>query len=358
MEILMPQATDPFATAMKVVDDKGYLNALEDARILIIGDLHVSDKPSQRHNDYFNDCIDFCNQITKTIIDKKIKILILTGDLVGRTTEKNFQTREAFVIFMTILQVWNNLTNGQVYSLRGNHDISHKLPDFEVYVKMGVIKVVDEIDLPNIRFHMLNYNEHSREINVDPNKYNVAVMHTELHVEGQTNWIFQSQEGVFLSTLENLYGIDMVIAGHIHNPSVRVTQTSIRDKSIQLFYPGCGTRPKYDKNIWNHVYGVIFEQVNGQVKISNEKYDLKPPEEFFATLITEEELRELILKQTEEEEKEQFDVDSLSTVMEQLTQYNLHGDTDVKQQIEIMGRENPKAVELALKTMEEVESIS
>lgn len=319
-------------------------------RPFVVGDLHISDKYSGRHVDYFQDCIDFLNQITDEIKKNKVTHLILLGDLIGRTTEKNLQSRDTLMYFMKVLQVWNELTDGNVYSIRGNHDFSEKLTDFEMFVTLGLIKTTNHLDVGSIRFHMLDYGAHDRQIEVDPELYNVALMHTELHVEGTTNWFFRSKEGVDLSSLENLYGVELAIAGHIHNPSVRMVQTSIKDKDISLFYPGNGTRPKFDANIWTKCYGVLFNTTEEDVSIGQIEFQLKEGHEIFRN--TFEDIPE---EDEEVTNAPMFNIEQLSEILQQLNDYNIMGEGDYKSQVVKLGGLDKDAVELALQYIEIVE---
>ena len=324
-----------------------------EARVLVIGDLHLSDKYSGRHVDYFRDCVEFLEQITKEIKEKKITHLILTGDLIGRHNEKNLEHLESYLFVMKILQLWNDLTNGNVYSARGNHDYGKHLTDFEVFVSLGYIKVVDTLDVGSIRFHMLHYGGHDRVIEVDEEKYNVAIMHTELHVEGLTGWFFRSPEGVELSSLENLYGVELVLAGHIHTPSEKLVQTSIKDKTVSLFYPGNGTRPTKERNLWEHCFGVYLKTDEKNVDFEQITFSLRPVSEIFTStfddIVEAEEVEE-------EEDKPTFDVELLASIIDELNNYNVVGEGSFKEQITAFGGLDKEAVDLALDIIAQIET--
>lgn len=319
-------------------------------RPLIIGDLHISDKYSGRHVDYFQDCVDFLNQITDEMKKNKVTHLFLTGDLIGRTTEKNLQERDTLMYFMKVLQVWNSLTNGNVYSARGNHDYAEVLTDFEMFVTLGLLKTAKHVDVGSARIHLIDYAEHKRAIEVDEDKYNLAIMHTNLQVEGVTTWFVGGRDGVELSSLENLYGVELVVAGHIHNPSIRTVTTSIRDKDISLFYPGCGTRPRYEPNIWNQAFGVLLETDAEDVKVGQVIFELKDGNTIFQS--THEDIRE----DEEFSDAPMFDIEQLSEILQQLNDYNIMGEGDTKEQIIKFGGIDHDAVNLALEYLERVEA--
>lgn len=324
-----------------------------EARILTVGDPHISDRYSGRHVDYFRDCTEWLDQVTAKIIEHKVTHLIVTGDWIGRTTEKNLQLRETLLYMIKVLQKWNELTNGNVYSITGNHDIAEKLTDYQIFVSMGLIKTGLDLDINQIRFHLMDYGDHEREITVAEDKFNVAIMHTELHVEGQTNWIFHSKEGVFLSSLENLKGVNFVVAGHIHTPSQRTVVTSIQGSDISLFYPGNGTRPSYDAHIWEKAFGVLFLTDDSGVDLQQIEFNLRPAGEIYQRVFDD------VASDEEDTETEvnnsSFSVEELGDILKQLTDYHLIGEGNYKEQIKKLGGVDETAVSLALDYIERIE---
>lgn len=319
---------------------------------MVIGDLHFSDKYSGRHVDYFQDCIDFLEEVIKEVKNRKVTHIFFTGDLIGRTTEKNLQSRDSLMFFMKYLQLLNTLTNGNVYSVEGNHDKSQKLTDFTMFVSLGLVKKANFVDVGGVRFHLVDYGEQTRPIDVDPEKYNVAITHTDLRIEGLTTWYRGGNDWVELSSLENFYGVDFVVGGHIHNPSPGVVETSIKDKSIKLFYPGNATRPRYEKDLWDECYSLLFPTDDaGDVSVDIIRHKLKPVEEVF----------QLVYDDIEEdpedlgEESHTFNIEHLAQILEELKSYNLLGETDYKTQIVRLGGIDKDAVDLALQYIETVE---
>lgn len=318
--------------------------------MLFIGDLHISDRFSARHKNYLQLCIDFLQDVTKSIEENKVTHLFLTGDLVGRTTEKNFQSRQTLLYFIKVLQNWNDLTNGNVYTLRGNHDIGKSLTDFDFLVSIGLLKLADYVDVGSVRVHLLNYGEHNRQISVDKDKYNIALTHADIHVEGLTTWFYRSKEAVELAYMENLYGVDMVIGGHIHTPSEKIVETMIRDKPIQLVYPGNGTRPKLEKRLWNHCFGILVDSTDEDVSVGSILYELPDYHEVFEFLDVEVGEDGLIV-----DDSPTFSIEELSDILETLKNYNLVGDTGYKAQLIKLGGLDKEAVDLALAYIEKVE---
>lgn len=317
------------------------------SRVLIVPDLHISDVYNGKHKDYFSNCVSCLEMLTQTIIDKQITHVYCLGDWVG-IKEKNLRSRDALFYLISVLQKWNTLTNNNVYSIVGNHDIGSSITDFNFLVSLGYIKVVDTLDIGCLRLHGLGYGNEKRQVELDDSKYNIALMHNNLQVEGQTNW-FRAGVGIELSSLENLYGITMVIAGHIHNPSVKWVSTSIKDKDISLFYPGNMTRPAKDPNIWNKSYGIIFSVDDNQVNLETVEYNLTPAEELFSQTYDD-------VAETEDDIYENvINIEELSAVLDELQQYNLCGEGDYKSQIKKLAGIDKEAADLALEYVEKVE---
>lgn len=321
-------------------------------RPIVISDLHVSDKPSRVHVDYMRDCIEHLTEITELIRDNNITHVFLLGDLIGRTTERNLQSRGTLMYMMVVLQTWNALTNNQVYSVRGNHDYSTHLTDFEMFVSLGLVRNPSHVDVGSVRFHLVNYGEQERSLDIHPEFYNVALTHTELHVAGMTPWILRSKEAVDIETLDNFYGIDFIIGGHIHIPSPKVVSTYIKDREISLVYPGCKLFTAYERNPWTSTYAIYFDTDENDVKMGQFEFKIRPHDELFNPR-----------KSSNEEEEEDdvlsgapvLDIAQLSEILSELTQYNLIGDGDYKSQIKRLGGMDKEGVELALQYIEQVE---
>jgi len=324
---------------------------LSESRVLIIGDLHISDRYTGRHKDYLANCFDCLNMITETIKEKKVTHLFCLGDWVGiGLSEKNLRKRETLLAVMKVLQEWNKLTNDNVYSLRGNHDIGSSLTDYDLFLSLGLIKSKQQLDIGSTRFHMFDYGEENRQIKIAEDKYNIGLFHANLLIEGITTW-YRGGVGVELSTLENLYGMSMAIAGHIHNPSPRMVATSIKDSDITLFYPGCMTRPKYEPNLWEKAFGMLYKIDDLSTVADIITFDLKPVTEIFTSTFDD--------KKDEEEEEEttaSIDIEALTKVLDELQYYNISGGQDYHSQIKRVAGIDKVAADIALEYLTRVET--
>lgn len=346
------------APSYPIMFDDGQVlsTSLTHYRPMVVGDLHVSDKPSNRHRNYLESCINFLNDITQRIRDENITHLFLLGDLVGRTTEKNFQERETMLYFVKVLQVWNSLTNNNVFAVKGNHDMGKSLTDFELFEGMGLIKTPSTYDLGCVRFHLISYGDHNRKIELREDGYNIALMHTQLMVDGKTTWLTRAADEVDLTSLHNLEGVSLILAGHIHEPSPRPITTSIRGTEVTLFYPGCGTRPKYERNVWEKVCAFILPITDESLDISQTEFQLEPADTFYSKTLSDEDIEELA-DADNDLDKPTFNLDELVSILKELKDYNIMGEADYKTHLIRMGGLDKEATDLALKYIEEAEGV-
>lgn len=318
-------------------------------KILVIGDMHISDRFSGRHVNYLENCFDCLNMIEQSIKEKGITHLVCLGDWIGiGLAEKNLKERSSLLRLIQVLQRWNNLLNGNVYSLRGNHDIGKNMTDYDFFVSIGLLKHVKQLDIGSCRFHMFDYGEETRQIEVDENGYNIGCFHTNLLIEGVTTW-YRGGEGVELSTLTNLRGVDIAIAGHIHNPSLRMVTTSIGDNDINLFYPGCPTRPRFEPNMWDKTYGVIFQTDDVTTTLDLFEYQLKPFDEVFKDIVEEDNI-------LDDEESVPFDLEALNDILNELQYFNINSGQDYVSQIKRVAGLDKVAADIALKYLEDAEA--
>lgn len=251
------------------------------AKVLVVGDLHLSDKTYGRHRDYWKNCIDVCTRITNMLKEQKITHLVLAGDLIGLKV-KLIKERVNLALVISILDQWNALTGGNVYAIAGNHDSDGFKTDFDFFVMLHKVKRVKYFDVDSLRVHLFDYGKEKEvpELRKGENVSNVAVMHNTFTIEGKTDWM-RYVHGFELSGLKNLKGIEVVVAGDYHVPSPSIMDTSIDDVPISLIYPGCPTRPTWTNNMWDFCWGIVFDVDGESVNMDMLKIKLRPFTEIF-----------------------------------------------------------------------------
>lgn len=320
------------------------------SKVLFIGDLHITDNYVSTHIDYWKECTDFIVRITDEIKTKNITHLIFTGDLVG-LREKNFKQRDSLMFFMMALKRWNELTNGNVYSVIGNHDIGGKTTDFDLFENVGLIQTSrtlghNYVDIDNLRVHLINFGEEYAPITLGAGD-NIAVTHADIQVTGKTTWWYPSQVRFELDSMTHWKGIEFIVAGHIHNPSARMVSTDIEGKNCDIVYLGCPLRPKKGDN-WGSVFGVLCMTFEDKPTVID-LVAYKLPEGVF-TQTTDD------IDQEEVESMEVTRVEELAAILNTLSQYKLNSDDDIEGQIKRFSGVDTEAMNLALEYYEAVKS--
>lgn len=266
-------------------------------RILVFGDLHLSCTYEGQHKDYTLDCYKNMDNIVNKVKEQKPSAVFFLGDLIG-VNERNIRDRQFLLRVLLFLKTLNELTGGNVFIVKGNHDIGD-FSDFDFFIGAGLLKNPDYVDYYRctkkeyaeegedaleVRFHFLNYGEENRELkkDVDGDVAHIALGHADFIIDGVTNW-YEHKGGVHLNRLSNLSGVDLVLSGHIHSPSPEVLSTAIGDWAIDLFYTGSPSRTaeRFD-DCW-YVYFEYSEEEDGSMRTSYaaDFFGLEPAEEVF-----------------------------------------------------------------------------
>ena len=315
-------------------------------KTLIIGDLHITDSYVGSHQDYWSECTEILGKITTIITEEKVTSLILTGDLVG-LREKNLKNRESLMFLMVALKRWNELTGGRVYSVIGNHDIGGRTTDFDLFESLGLVKTTrtlnaNYVDIGNIRFHLIDYGNETAPISLrtdNSNATNIGVTHADIQVSGKTTWWYPSPVRFELSSMSNWRGIELIVAGHIHNPSPNMVGTDIDGVNIDLIYPGCPTRPRKGDD-WGSCWGVLCSSEDmGQANCTIVSIPL--PKDVFVQTIDEVDTAEI-------EDTEISKIEELAKILSTLSEYRLNSDDDVEGQIKRFSGVDTEAMDLAL----------
>lgn len=260
--------------------------------VVIIGDLHYSDKYKGSHIDYLRNCYRVMEQVELNI--ERIKgnygkvSVIFLGDLFG-VNEKIFTTNSFMLRVYDHFTRLKALTDGHVYSVRGNHDIGHNdTTSFETLAHLGSYLVpashVDYFisDDDGIRFHFLHYGEETRELNKLDGFADVVLAHNDFGLPGLPDYgWFPSPKRLDLEGMSNLNGVSLVISGHIHQPSPEPAYVTLPSgNEATLFYPGCPTRVKVDEN-YDDCHMVVFYPQGTEVGYTHESFGLVPASELF-----------------------------------------------------------------------------
>lgn len=306
--------------------------------IMFVGDLHFSDVFQGKHKAYLENCFWCLGQITKKLEEKKPSALVLTGDIIG-WTETNIRDRQVFAMFCKILRDWNRVC--PVYCVRGNHDMKG-YPDFQFLSEFGLLITSamcdgyfdyyanEEQEIPEVRFHLVDYKAEDRVLNLNTDgASNIVVAHNNFTINGITTW-YAEHDGIELGMMQNFSGVDMVIAGHIHNPSPEIYSTQMPNgDSCMLFYLGCPTRPIKDNNMYESCWYLFVEFNGSQTDINTEEFKLKPSSEIFYDSDS------FVDEKTEEEINEELRKEALKDVLGDLLKYRMSSGDPIQQVMRI-----------------------
>jgi|GEM_PF-1712249 predicted phosphodiesterase len=258
---------------------------VDGGKICIFGDLHLSIAFNGQHISYGTECYENMERIKEICKEEKPSAIIFLGDLIG-VTERNIRDRQFLMRVMQFFEYLNVVTEGKVYSVKGNHDIGD-FSDYDFLVGMGLIKNPKYIDYYNdergweVRFHLVNYGHENEKLAITEATdavSNVVLGHADYYIDGVTNW-YSAKGGVELSKLGNFCGVELVISGHIHIPSTEILYTTLKDgNSIGIFYTGSPSRvaERFD-DCWY----VTFEFNETGTECNQKLMNLKPAKDVF-----------------------------------------------------------------------------
>lgn len=260
--------------------------------IATIGDLHESDIYKGSHINYLKNCFTVNAKILNKVEEMKPSALVLLGDVVGMN-DRLIKRREVLCHLCNFFKQLNAIC--PVFAIRGNHD-SGAFPEFSFLEGLGYIKTANTTDgfidyypdesfeVPEARFHLVDFGYEKEPLKLaDGDVSNIVLAHNNFIVTGQTTW-YSKADGIELNSLTNWCGVDMVVSGHIHNPSpMEVVTTMVDGSTCSLFYPGCPTRPTKDLAKYDHVHFTTFTyNEEGQYTDWNAlPFELEPAEEVF-----------------------------------------------------------------------------
>lgn len=297
--------------------------------ILIFGDLHFSDVFTGKHKNYLANCFSVLNTLTQLIEEKQPSAIVLEGDIVG-WLETNVREREVLSMFCKILRSWTDNGKRRIYAVKGNHDMKG-YPEFLFLAELGIITTsaqcggyfdfyAPDHDKAEVRFHIVDYKEEDRKLNLATDGVSNTVLgHNNYTIQGLTNW-YSEHDGIELGMLQNFAGIDLVISGHIHNPSPDFVSATMSDGSeCMLFYPGCPTRPIKDRNMYDSCWAVEikYNAETNNTDILTLPVQLEPAADIFYSD------EEFVDEKPEEVLQEELRKEALSEVLSDLLKYRI-----------------------------------
>lgn len=329
-------------------------------KVLVFGDLHISSSFSGQHKNYQYECYYNMDKIISIVAKEKASAVIFLGDLVG-VNEKNIRDRQFLMRTQNFFKMLNQVTNGNVFSVKGNHDMGD-FTDFDFFEGLGYIKNPKYInyygrkpgskkdDGLEIRFHLVNYGDEEKSLKIaskDDCASDVVLGHCDYYIEGVTNW-YSAGSNVELSKLNNFQGVSFVFSGHIHTPSDEMLFTTLRDgSSIGLFFLGSPSRvtERFD-DCWYLAFEYSKSEDDGDWSTAYNSLfmGLEPAEEVFYPL------SEFIEDDSEEAVRDN-ESEKLTDIVKEIMESRIMSG-DLNRQIDIMPGASDEVKALAKKYLE------
>lgn len=264
-------------------DRKSY--TIKGGKILVFADLHFSIVYEGKHINYAYDCFDNMTKILDIVKKEKPKAVFFLGDIIG-VKERNIIDRQFLMRIVLFFGMLFNITNGNVFTVRGNHDTGD-FSDFDFISGLGYFKNPKYVDYVSdngteLRFHFVNYGDEKLPLELAKDgASNIVLGHADYYIDGVTTWYSEKKGRVELKSLNNFCGVELVFSGHIHTPSKDMMYTNMPDgEVIGLFYPGSCSRTaeRYD-DCW--YVSFEYNDDEGSVQYDANLMGLRKAEEVF-----------------------------------------------------------------------------
>lgn len=254
------------------------------ARIGIYGDLHLNSKNYGAHKDYPRESLEYLHKITEIASENKMTHLIGLGDFsFGR-----FHSLEYREAVDKELEEQYRITNGNHYELFGNHDeAGYGTVERDYYIRRGLLKPSSNITLGNVNITMVDYGKTKDAVtNImnDDTHINIVLVHDfyKFSNVGLANF----GRAIELDHLENWFGTDLLICGHVHKIMEFEGYMAKGDTlvhKVQVKYPGCMMRPSYRDGYMDDIGRVISITIydDNNVTVDNIDFSLWSLEESF-----------------------------------------------------------------------------
>lgn len=205
-------------------------------KMLIIGDVHLSDvTPKTRTDNYTEAIFTKLDFLLHYAASNNIPYIVTLGDLFHRK-RPNLSSHRIVAKLMRMFLEWKEATDGQIFGIIGNHDIYHTYDNIDkqpikVLEAAGAIHILDgtPVQIGSIELNGVHYTDdfdedekgsNYRLRSDDPSKTKVWLFHSTLLPDGEQ----------FFGHWTNFCDIadieaDVVVCGHFHpgfDPPVQV----------------------------------------------------------------------------------------------------------------------------------------
>lgn len=254
------------------------------ARIMVVGDTHLSSKNRGGHKDYPNESLYYYNYITNLIKEYKCTHCVDLGDF----TYGRFSTLEYRREVEKALELRCEAVNSNYYMLKGNHDeATYGLTEYEFYLDK-YFKGSTHLDIGNLSLNMVDYGkELDNNIKIGMHKTNVVLAHN--YFKFADSILPNYGNPVELDNLSLWAGVKYIISGHIHNEHIqkgKIIYTDIYTNDTYAFdcichnLP-CLSRTNYSSDLPDKGAVVILDVYEDKIEYNRVEIDLLPLEDCF-----------------------------------------------------------------------------
>lgn len=259
------------------------------ASILFHGDDHLSSKNYGGHVNYSEESIECFQKITDIAINENVTHIISPGDF----TYGRFSLIDRILI-EDELKKRNELTNGNVYQLRGNHDYSSSgMTEWEYYVNYRkLMKPATTLEFDNCDIHMIDFGDEENRIEFKSEKENIIIGHNYFNFIDSKMPNFGKP--IILDNKEEWKDVSMIMSGHIHK-NFKMAGNIISDNiahEVGLYYPGCLSRPEFTDDLTDEGEVCII-RISDIVSYEFLAVPLRPLDEAFQIIDTIKELKKV-----------------------------------------------------------------
>ena len=282
------------------------------ARILITGDSHLSSRNYGAHQNYPKETLHYFRLTTDMAKELGATHYIGLGDF----TYGRFHSLEYREEVEKILQEQYEITNGNRWEIKGNHDeASYGKTEYEYYKGRGMIRGSEYIKIGNVNINMVDYGKYNETNVVLGGEDEINVILTHGYFVFNNTQMPAYGDPIYLDNFEEWCGVDYIICGHIHQEHIfdgYISNSEGKSHPCVVHYLPCLSRPAYLGELTPEVGRVVLLTIydNGTMKYDMIDVPLLPIEQSF----------NLALKEKKKKHSEYVHVD-VSDVVKQLASH-------------------------------------
>lgn len=306
------------------------------------GDRHIENVYRGQHINYQENCYWCMDKTVEKVWELEPDLYNEAGDFIGVRTGVSWLSGDRIMLSRT-MKFLDSIKAHKVIN-RGNHDLHGseerndyiflsslgyfdsptQLAEDGKYVGRVMLESPDLIDPDTneplrVVFHYVPYGKEFEKLDIVEGATNVAVTHNDFRV-GLDNFT-NNPDAIDLKTHQAFFGVDLILNGHIHEPSRLVSFKTDGGTQSAFMNLGCMARPKRSEDysfVWCAVLQMRKNPQTGlpEVNFEPQEFKLRPASEIFV-----EETEGSVVAQVKAEGKQE----QLSEALEGLRNFNWAG---------------------------------